>query len=139
MPCEPGYISANGLETAPRGTLADCRPCAVGYYQPYPEQTYCIQCPDGENTSSIASTRQDQCIRKRLCNKIKSLLQFLGKCDPGCVSHNHGLAPCQKCQKGQYSGFIQSTFCFTCPEGQSTLLFENSTCGATSIDDCRSM
>ena len=33
---------------------------------------------------------------------------------------------------------MQSTFCFACPEGQSTLPFENSTCGATSINDCRS-
>ena len=42
VPCESDYISVNGLETAPRGSLADCRPCGVGYYQPDPEQKYCI-------------------------------------------------------------------------------------------------
>ena len=66
VPCEPGYVSVNGLEMAPRGSLADCRPCGVGYYQPDPEQRYCIQCPDGENTSSIASTKREQCISKIL-------------------------------------------------------------------------
>ena len=66
VPCRPGYISTNGLETAPRGSLSDCRPCGVGYYQPEPETTYCIQCPDSTNTSSIASTSQEQCIRNIL-------------------------------------------------------------------------
>ena len=66
VPCEPGYISVNGLETAPRGSLADCRPCGVGFYQPDSEKRYCVQCPDGENTSSIASTKREQCIRKSL-------------------------------------------------------------------------
>ena len=64
VPCEPGYISTNGLETAPRGFLADCRPCGMGYYQPEPEKTYCIQCPYGTNTSSIASISPEHCIRK---------------------------------------------------------------------------
>ena len=64
VPCEPGYISTNGLETAPRGSLADCRPCGVGSYQPEPEKTYCFLCPDSTNTSSIASTSQEQCISK---------------------------------------------------------------------------
>lgn len=66
VPCEPGYVSVNGLETAPRGALSDCKPCDFGYYQPDPEQRYCIQCADGENTASIASTKQEQCIRKIL-------------------------------------------------------------------------
>ena len=68
VPCEPGYISTNGLETAPRGSLADCRPCGVGSYQPEPEKTYCYLCPDGTNTSSIASTSQEQCISNFHCN-----------------------------------------------------------------------
>ena len=68
VPCEPGYISTNGLETAPRGSLADCRPCGVGSYQPEPEKTYCYLCPYGTNTSSVASTSQEQCISNFHCN-----------------------------------------------------------------------
>ena len=62
---------------------------------------------------------------------------MIGKCDPGCVNPESGLSPCRKCEKGQYISYMQSTFCMTCPEGQSTLSFENSSCGATNIADCK--
>ena len=66
VPCEPGYYSINGLETAIRGFLPDCRPCAIGYYQPMKEQTSCIPCAEEENTGTIASISREQCLRKRI-------------------------------------------------------------------------
>ena len=70
VPCEPGYVSVNGLETAAHGTPADCQPCPLGYYQPIKGQESCITCPEGENTSSIATIHREQCIRKYIYSMV---------------------------------------------------------------------
>ncbi|XP_039287385.1 sushi, von Willebrand factor type A, EGF and pentraxin domain-containing protein 1-like [Nilaparvata lugens] len=104
--CPPGTLWANNTH---------CSPCQLGFYQPKPGQSQCLQCPEA------TSTRRVQARSGRACRSI---------CPPGTYSRSRGkypwnegdmgVKPCINCPLGTFQPEHGALSCIKCANNQTT-------------------
>ncbi|EKX34852.1 hypothetical protein GUITHDRAFT_119038 [Guillardia theta CCMP2712] len=101
--CNPGTYGSSSI---------GCKQCGVGEYNPYSNQTSCVNCPVPRITTSNGTSSLSGCV-----------------CDPGYYQESNG--DCMPCSPGTYKDIAGNEACTACPTGRDSAIF-----GGVSLSSC---
>ena len=94
-------------------TIAECKPCRPGFYQPIPRQTQCLQCPAGSFSNSAGSTYCNLCAQDSFASVDGSA--GCSPCPP--YSETGGVSGSTRCACTLGSSISIFDTCVPCPAG----------------------
>ncbi|XP_077982203.1 sushi, von Willebrand factor type A, EGF and pentraxin domain-containing protein 1-like [Glandiceps talaboti] len=135
--CSPGQYSSNGL--------SPCQPCPLHHFQPYSQQTDCMDCPGNRETASTGAVQESDCIvvdecESGPCQNGGACTDAIGSYSCGCLvgyQGNHcevNFDDCQSnpCLNGASCTDGVNSYTCTCAPG-----YEGDNC-ERDIDECAS-
>ena len=135
--CSAGQFSSGVGQTL-------CLSCSAGMYNSVPQQSTCHLCSSGTFSSTIGSSRIENCVN---CSR-GTFSPHLGarthancsNCSVGMFNPLTGQTVCQVCSPGRYSSHVMASNCTSCPSGKfnprngSISLLNCSDCAAGSFN-----